>query len=215
MHRLFAWAHDRRWNAAMKSFGSPEMMEPRGRSFASELVERFAADPLEVNVIFTDFETTAAALKAAEAFARDLGARIRLRAGLVVPFQLPIDQPLMSVEFLQNLLRSLVGRSEPDGLERSIHLYLCRNWTDSLLEILNYDSVIVIGLRKRWWPTAASRLVHILRANRNRVIVVDPNGQQKESRNRAARGCNSIAVAEVRVELSDGRLKESGRSLTR
>ena len=175
-------------NEAMNRLDSTELTKQRGQ-FSTPLVsEGTAAEPLEVNVIFTEREATAAALKAAEVFARELGAHIRLRAGLVVPMQLPLDQPLVSVEFLTKALQQLVDGSEPDGLERTAHLYICRDWIDTLSEILKPESVLVIGLRKRWWPTSATRLVRVLRANHNRVIVVDANRQQKKSRDGAARG---------------------------
>src|ERR1700719_892690 len=58
---------------------------------------KFASGPLAVNVIFTDVQSTAAALKFAQSFARELGARISLRAAIAVPFQLPLDQPQISV----------------------------------------------------------------------------------------------------------------------
>lgn len=160
----------------MNRFESAELTKLPGKMLSDEGSESAAAEPLEVNVIFTGVESTAMALKAAESFARELGAGIRLRAGLVVPVQLPLDQPLVSVEFLERSLRALVERSEPDGLERTIHLYVCRDWIDVLSGVLKPDSIVVIGARKRWWPTAASRLVRALRANRNRVMVVHADG---------------------------------------
>jgi hypothetical protein len=39
---------------------------------------------------------------------------------------------------------------------------------------------VVIAVRKRWWPSSASRLARALRAN-NRVIVVNTNRPQNDS----------------------------------
>lgn len=184
---------------AMKKLASTELIKQRGRSFTPETVEGTAVEPLEVNVIFTDVEATAMALQAAESFARGLDARIRLRAGLVVPLQLPLDQPLVSVEFLEKALQQLVNRSLPDELERTIHLYICRDWLDTLSDVLKPDSLVVIGLRKRWWPTSASRLAHALRANHNRVIVIDANRLQKESQ--------SAQPGDGRIDRPGGRVR--------
>jgi hypothetical protein len=145
-----------------------------GRSFDGVTSCAISAEPLEVNVIFTNREATAAALKATESFARGLGACIRLRAGIVVPVQLPLDQPLVSVEFFEKSLRELAGQPEPDGLERSIHLYVCRDWADTLLEVLKPNSMAVMGARKRWWPTAESRLARALRKEGIRVVLLYP-----------------------------------------
>lgn len=167
-------------NEAMKRFDSAAPTKLRGQSCSPELDEGTAAEPLEVNVIFTELQATVAALKTAESFARQLGAHIRLRAGLVVPVQLPLEQPQVSVEFLERSLRDLVHCSGADGLERTIHLYICRDWVDTLSEVLKPDSVVVIGIHKRWWPTSASRLVRALRANHNRVILVNTNRRQND-----------------------------------
>ena len=165
----------------MNRVDTAELTKQRGQFFTPALVEGTSAEPLEVNVIFTELEATAAALKAAESFARELGARICLRAGVVVPVQLALDQPLVSVEFLEKALRDLVNRSVAGELERTIHLYICRDWMDTLSEVLKPDSVVMIGARKRWWPTSTSRLARALRTRRNRVIVIPTNGERNQS----------------------------------
>jgi len=149
---------------------------------SAALVTREAApgadsDQLEVNVIFTDEEATAAALKSAESFAKGLGACIRLRAAIVVPFRLSLDQPPVSVRFMEQLLCKLVGQWEQERTEPSIHLYVCRDRVDTMLLVLRPNSLVVIGDRKRWWPTAMSRMARILRAKGHRVVVVDVKGK--------------------------------------
>jgi hypothetical protein len=130
---------------------------------------------LEVNVIFTNPRATAEALKCAESLARDLGAVIRLRAGIVVPFQLPLETPPVSVAFTERLLSELVARLDTDGFERTVDLYVCRDWQETLLQILNPDAPVVIGSSRRWWPTAENRLVKMLRSKGHRVIVAEHN----------------------------------------
>jgi hypothetical protein len=174
-------------NEAMNRIDSVELTKLCGQSCTADLADGTAVGPLEVNVIFTEIGATAAALKAAESFARDLGAHIRLRAGLVVPVRLSLDQPLVSVEFLEQALRELVDQSQSGELERTIHLYICRDWIETLSEVLKPDSLVVIGARNRWWPTSAARLARALRANHNRVIVVNANGRQIGPRKGAIR----------------------------
>ena len=131
------------------------------------------SDPLEVNVIFTGPQATAAALKSAESMARDLGARIRLRAAIAVPLRLPLDQSPVSVPFMEQLLADLVGQPDPDRPERTGELYVCRNRVEALLRVLKPNSLVVIGGRKRWWPTPASRMAGAIRAKGHRVVFVD------------------------------------------
>lgn len=157
----------------MKKAHNAEGIHAPGRFLKSGNARATSAEPLEVNVIFTDREATAAALKMTESLARGLGACIRLRAGIVVPVQLPLDRPPVSVGFFEKMLREVAGDAQPDGQERSIHLYLCRDWQDTLLGILKPNSVAVIGVRKRWWPSKERRLARVLRRRGFRVILED------------------------------------------
>lgn len=153
------------------ALGARISMQP-GRPSASELQEAVAEEPLEVDVIFTGRDATSAVLRKTESFVRGLRACIRIRAGIMVPLQLPLDQPQVSVEFFEQMLRELAGQPELDGVDCSAHLYLCRDWSETLVEVLKPNSVVVIGVRKGWWPTAESRQVRALRAKGLRVLLV-------------------------------------------
>ena len=121
-----------------------------------------------------------AALKTAGSLARDLGACIRLRAAIAVPYALPLDEPPVSVPFTERLLSDLVCRPELSTFEPSVHLYLCRDQVDTLLRVLRPNSLVVIGGRKHWWPTAERRMAKALRSKGHRVVFVG----LREERNR-------------------------------
>jgi hypothetical protein len=143
---------------------------------------KFASGPLAVNVIFTDVQSTAAALKFAQSFARELGARISLRAAIAVPFQLPLDRPQISVAFLQDAMRELVAQLKSETFDPTIHLYLCRDRVWALSQVLKPNSLVVIAGRKRWWPTAETRMARALRAKGHRVIFVDSKTRSASER---------------------------------
>ena len=143
---------------------------------------KFASGPLAVNVIFTDVQSTAAALNFAQSFARELGARISLRAAIAVPFQLPLDQPQISVAFLQDAMRELVAQLKSETFDPTIHLYLCRDRIWALSQVLKPNSLVVIAGRKRWWPTAETRMARALRAEGHRVIFVDSKTRSASER---------------------------------
>ena len=143
---------------------------------------KFASGPLAVNVIFTDMQSTAASLKFAQSFARELGASISLRAAVAVPFQLPLDQPQISVAFLQDAMRELVAQLKSETFDPTIHLYLCRDRVWALSQVLNPNSLVVIAGRKRWWPTAETRMARALRAEGHRVIFVDSKTRSASER---------------------------------
>jgi hypothetical protein len=156
---------------SVASFISTRQAQPPNAQSVPESLE----GRLEVNVIFTDPQATAAALKCAESLAQDLGAVIRLRAGMVVPFPLPLDEPPVSVAFTERLLTDLASQLDADGFERTVDVYVCRDWQETLLQILNPDSPVVIGGSKHWWPAPENRLVKALRSKGRRVIVADCN----------------------------------------
>src|SRR5215469_835718 len=135
------------------------------------------SQPLEVNVIFTHKQATAAALKSAKCLGRGLGASIHLHATIVVPFRLSLDQPPVSVPFMERLLCSLAAQPEQETSEVTIHLYVCRNPIETILQVLRPNSLVVIGAPRRWWPPATSRLARRLRARGHRVVFVNVKGQ--------------------------------------
>jgi len=135
---------------------------------------------LEVNLIFTEPQTTAAALETVESLARDLGACVRLRAAIVVPFQLALDEPPVSIRFIEARLADLVSRLGRDGFESTAHVYLCRDQIDALLQVLCPNSLVVIGGKNRWWPTTASRIAKMLRSKGHRVFFVDARGNRSD-----------------------------------
>jgi hypothetical protein len=159
--------------------------------FRARLVGRQPSEstcgPLEVNVIYTDREATSAALVFAEAFARDLGARICLREAFVVPFELPVDCPPIPVSFLQERLRRLVSQIGTPAVEPSIHLYFCRDVVAALAQILKPGSLVVIGGRKHLWSTPETRMAKALRSKGHQVIFIDSKARSKVGRLAVAR----------------------------
>ncbi len=145
----------------------------RDKTVARKPEAGFALGSLEVNVIYTDQASTAAALAFAQSLARDLGARIHLQFAVAVPYQLPLEEPGVSVSFLQEQLRKVLADLEKGGLEPRAHLYLCRDRVQALRQALTPNSLVVIGERKHWWPTPESRIARALRAEGHRVICVD------------------------------------------
>jgi hypothetical protein len=157
----------------MNKHASPNIHKQIWPFASSETVAEEPSNQLEVNVIFTDRDETIAALKAAKSLARDLGARIRLLAAIVVPLRLPLDQPHISVQFMEQSLQDMTNQVEPDGTETVVELYICRDWLTSLAGILRPNSLLVLGERKRWWTTPTFRLAQALRSLGHRVALVD------------------------------------------
>lgn len=153
--------------------------------YITELLNQSSAWPLsssavrddssssEINVIHTDQHATAVALNRAAVLARGLGMAIHLRAAITVPVRLPIDQSPVSVHFTRTLLCRLVQEVESDLAECRVHLYLCRDRSETLLRVLRPHSLVMIGANKRLWSTAATRIAGELRAHGHDVALVD------------------------------------------
>lgn len=139
---------------------------------ASGQAEQIGLGRLEVNVIFTDPQATTLALRTAAALAAELDACIRLRAVIVVPLQLPLDQPQISIPFTQKILSELVSHLDSHNVDVSAHLYLSRDRIGAFLELLQPNSVVVIAGRKRLWRTPESRLAKRLQHEGHRVVFI-------------------------------------------
>src|SRR5437868_3035036 len=109
-----------------------------------------ADQELNIAVVFTSVESTLAALKEAGTLANSLGARITLVVPQVVPYPLPMETPPVLVEFNEDRFRVIASESL---VETSVQIYLCRDQMEMLLRTLSPNSLVVIGGRKKWWPT--------------------------------------------------------------
>jgi len=119
-----------------------------------------ADQQVNIAVVFTSVDPTLAALKEAGNLANSLGARITLVVPQVVPFPLPLETPPVLLEFNQNRFRVMASESP---VETGVQVYLCRDRFETLAAVLKPGSIVLIGGRKRWWPTKDEALAQQLR----------------------------------------------------
>jgi len=142
-------------------------LQPKiGRPATTEAREK---DPrLNISVLFTSVELTLAALKRAGELAHSLGARLTLLVPQIVPYPLPLESPPVLLDW--NEQRFLVIARE-SHVETTVRIYLCRDRVEALESVLKPHSIMVVGARKRWWPTAEERLARKLRRSGHEVIL--------------------------------------------
>jgi hypothetical protein len=87
-----------------------------------------------------------------------------------VPYTLPLEKQAVPEGFLENEVRAL--KHDFPG-EISVRICLCRHPRQGLREALEPHSLIVMGGRKRWWPTEEQRLARFLHSRGYQVIFVD------------------------------------------
>ena len=156
---------------------------PGETEFPSGLQEGFCAWPaepsstpsgpttLEVEVIFTTPESTRAALQAASRLTHDLNAQVRLVAAQVVPYPVSLSRPPVPVEWTERHLQALASEA---SVPASVQVYLCRDQRQTLADFLRPGSLVVLGGRRRWWPTAEQRLAQWLQARGHSVVFAMP-----------------------------------------
>ena len=127
---------------------------------------------LDLNVIYTTVRATRATLEAAVQYARELDAHIVIVAAQVVPYPLPLEEPPVLLEFTENALWSMAAEQP---VETMVEIYLCRDRRETLREILQPESpVMIAGKSRRWWPGSEQRLAEALRRDGHRVIFLNP-----------------------------------------
>ncbi len=124
----------------------------------------------EAIVLFTTHAGTVAALKSASRLGAHLGARPKILMLYPVPYTLPLQKQAVPEGFLENEVRAL-KRDFPEEL--SVRICLCRHPRQGLREVLEPHSLIVMGGRKRWWPTEEQWLAWRLRKDGHEVIFAD------------------------------------------
>lgn len=125
---------------------------------------------LDISVVFTSVDATLAALKEAGDLASSLGGRITLIVPQVVPYPLPLTSPPVLVDFNERRLRVIASHTR---VETRVSIYLCRDPLETLQSVLKPHSLVVLGSRKTWWPTAEKRLAKKLRGFGHQVVVTE------------------------------------------
>ena len=125
---------------------------------------------LTICVVFTSVESTLAALKRAGKLASSLGVRITLLVPQIVPYPLPLKSPPVLLDWNERRFQVIAGESP---VETVVRIYLCRDRLEILESILSPRSIVVVGSRKRWWPTAERRLAASLRHCGHEVVLVE------------------------------------------
>ena len=129
-----------------------------------------ADDTLKLTVVYTSDHATLSAMQEAAALAGSLHARLTLLYPQIVPYPRPATSSPVLAEFTEKRLRKLAGQIPVDT---EIRICLCRDREDALTLELTPRSVVVLGGRKRWWPTAEKRLARKLRRDGHEVILTE------------------------------------------
>jgi hypothetical protein len=127
-------------------------------------------DGIQIAVIFTDALGGFAALQLADGLAQHLGAYLRLIMPYEVHYSLPLEAPPVMSEYLEAQLKEL---AEKTGMKVEAQVCLCRDKRSALNQLLPPNSLIVVGGKKRWWPTPAQLLARSMQRDGHQVIFAE------------------------------------------
>ena len=155
----------------------PESRKPRPLQTKQPIVfgEHLAANlerRSDVNVVFTTWAGTQAALKMAGQWTQYLEARVVVWFLEVVPRQFALRRPPASVEFTERRLANLAMSCCQD-VDVEIRMCLCTNFSQCLVTNLKRDSVVFMGGRTRVWRTWERKLAEFLKVQGHVVLFVD------------------------------------------
>jgi hypothetical protein len=145
------------------------MVTEKSRHVLSEIAVRRQPAKLEINVIYTDRDTTLSVIRDAARLASSLHARIRIVLPAIVPYPLTLHESPVCEAHHRTLLRTVA-----DGvrIETVAEVVYCRQYAD-LNRTLPPHSIVVIG-RRRWWQpwSLGNALERVLSAGGHNVIRV-------------------------------------------
>ena len=133
---------------------------------------------IEIVVPYTERALTAAVLQRASVLTAGLNASIRLVAIHAVPYPLPFHCPAAEHAHLVERLVDLASRC-PSSVAPEV--VLARYRDAGFRHVLKPASIVLIGARKRFWPTREEKLARALARDGHMVVLV--HLEEKETRN--------------------------------
>jgi len=122
-----------------------------------------------VYVLFTSIESTLEAARIGHDFATAMSVPLTLVHVRPVPYPLAVDAPT-GVSPLET--QTFRDRLEAAGVKARIRIVLCRDERRALATAVPAHSLVVLGGRKRLWPTRTERFRRVLDAAGHYVVFV-------------------------------------------
>jgi len=125
---------------------------------------------LELNVVLGELKHAPGILDLAASLASGLNARLNVHFAQVVPYTLPLRFPPVPVEFTERSLLELAARHTVDT---RANVYLCRDRSETIRQVLKPESFVMVSVERHWWPTFEERLAKLLIQDGHRVLTVN------------------------------------------
>jgi hypothetical protein len=132
-----------------------------------------------VSVLFTTEEATLAAACVAAPLAAAMAVPLTVIHFRTIPFPLFVDAAASLSSIDHDAFKE---RLQAQGVDARVRVYLCRNRDSVIPMAFRGHSLIVLGGRRRWWPTAAERWRRRLEAAGHFVLFVDVRERRRSGR---------------------------------
>jgi hypothetical protein len=137
-----------------------------------------AGGEIEIVVPYTERALAEAVLHRATVLTAGLTAAVRLVAVHAIPYPQPFHCP---AALHAHLVEQLVDLASRCPLSVDPHVVLARYRDDGFRHVLKPASIVLIGVRKRLWPTREEKLARALARDGHQVVLL--HIEDKETRN--------------------------------
>jgi hypothetical protein len=124
----------------------------------------------DVYVVFTTIDQTLRAVRVARRLADAMGSGVTVVHFQSVDFGAPLEDPvgISPVE-----TDDFTSRLEAEGAPIRVRVWVCRDARRAISLALGAHALVVVGGRRRWWPTRSGRWQRRLEAQGHFVVFVD------------------------------------------
>lgn len=118
-------------------------------------------------MLHTDARATVRAIEQVAGLTEGLAANIRVLVLQVVPYPLPLETPDVPVQFTSERVAKMLA---PLGVEVQLEICVGRDRSAMLASAFSPGSLVVVGSKRRWWPSEESKIRRLLRRLGHQVI---------------------------------------------
>jgi hypothetical protein len=147
-------------------------LQDQDSGLTRDFITTGVAASLQIVIPHRTPELTRAALNYAASLSSDLDVHLRLIDVHVVPYGVPLDEPTVNPQYLKRRIRNLAREST---LPISPEIIYTRDWEQGLRRALSPGSVVLMAIKRSWWPTSEKRLAARLRKIGHQVMWVECN----------------------------------------